>query len=418
VFKSSRFPPKISVSRSSGFYIGLVVGLVLLSQLASAWSIFGLAALYPFIQDDMGLSRAQVGSITSCLLGGAFFTVFAGGWLSDISGVRKILTLSLVTLGIGTFLLSYAGIYPILLIGAVILGILEGPGFPASTRAIMDWSPDRIRGFIMSIKQTGVAWAAASAAAILPILAVNHGWRISVKVLGCAIFVLAVIFALGYRDPKNRKPGPKMDWTTLKVLVSNRGLVVVGIWGFVFVGVQMVVSSFTILFLIEVVELSEVAAGGYIALAHASSIFARVGWGVISDWVFHSRRLVVLNMAGFIAAATMASTYFLSPDTHQVYLTAFVIVLGISTLSYHGVWTVTVGELAGTANTGTALGAVNMFMRIGMIIFPPIYGLLVDKFGSYPFAWSMVALVSLVATLGMMVFGIDPRGKSETVVAS
>ena len=108
-------------------------------------------------------------------MGGAFFTVFAGGWLSDISGVRKILTLSLVTLGIGTFLLSYAGIYPILLIGAVILGILEGPGFPASTRAIMDWSPDRIRGFIMSIKQTGVAWAAASAAAILPILAVNHG---------------------------------------------------------------------------------------------------------------------------------------------------------------------------------------------------------------------------------------------------
>ena len=72
MFNSSRSPLKISVSRSSGFYIGLVVGLVLLSQLASAWSIFGLAALYPFIQDDMGLSRAQVGSITSCLLGGAF----------------------------------------------------------------------------------------------------------------------------------------------------------------------------------------------------------------------------------------------------------------------------------------------------------------------------------------------------------
>ena len=146
MFKGSSFSPKTSVPRSSSFYIGLVVVVVLLSQLASAWSIFGLAALYPFIQDDMGLSRAQVGSITSCLLGGAFFTVFAGGWLSDISGVRKILTLSLVTLGIGTFLLSYAGLYPIFLIGAVILGILEGPGFPASTRAIMDWSPDRIRG--------------------------------------------------------------------------------------------------------------------------------------------------------------------------------------------------------------------------------------------------------------------------------
>lgn len=410
--------PKINVPRSSGFYVGFIVALVFLSQLASAWSIFGLAALYPFIQDDMGLSRAQVGSITSCLLGGAFFTVFAGGWISDISGVRKILTLSLVTLGIGTVLLSYVGTYSILLMGVVILGILEGPGFPASTRAIMDWSPDRIRGFVMSMKQTGVAWAAASAAAILPILAMTHGWRISVKILGCAIFVLAIVFALGYRDPDDRKPGPKMDWTTLKTLASNRGLVVVGIWGFVFVGVQMVVSSFTILFLIEVVELSEVAAGGYIALAHASSIFARVGWGVISDWVFRSRRLVVLNLAGLIAVATMASTYFLSPNTPQVYLIIFVVVLGISTLSYHGVWTVTVGELAGTANTGTALGAVNMFMRIGMIIFPPIYGLLVDNFGSYPFAWSMVALVSLVATFGMMVFGIDPRSKSGTNIAS
>ena len=115
---------------------------------------------------------------------------------------------------------------------------------------------------------------------------------------------------------------------------------------------------------------------------------------------------IVLNIAGLLAAATMASTYFLSPQTHQIYVSLFVILLGVSTLSYHGVWTVTVGELAGTANTGTALGAVNMFMRIGMIMFPPIFGLLVDNFGSYPLAWSTTALVGLLATIAMATIGV------------
>ena len=82
--------------RRTSFYLWFIVLLLLLSQTGSAWSIFGLLALYPFIQDEMGLTRAQVGSISSCLLGGAFLTVFIGGWISDIFGVRKILALSLV----------------------------------------------------------------------------------------------------------------------------------------------------------------------------------------------------------------------------------------------------------------------------------------------------------------------------------
>ncbi|MFC2052414.1 MFS transporter [Chloroflexota bacterium] len=232
----------------TGRYLWILLPLVTGAVATQALIRMGLPVLYPFIQSEFKLSRAQVGLITSFFSAGTVITVIFAGWLTDVFGVKRMVTTA--TLILSAFLLAFplAYSFPLILGLVVLIGIVVSPINPGMTRAVIDWFPIKIRALAMSVKQMGVPIAGALTAAVLPTLAAAIGWRMAVSTTGLLVLVIAVAFILLYRDaPRGVQAAHKFNLATLKTILWNRALMITIIWGAIFVGFQFIVLSYFML---------------------------------------------------------------------------------------------------------------------------------------------------------------------------
>ena len=148
-------------------------------------------------------------------------------------------------------------------------------------------------------------------------------------------------------------------------------------------------------------------------LTQLSTIVGRIGWGAISDTVFRGRRLPVLGILGMSGGGIILAMRFVEPGIPGPVIALIAIVLGLTMLSWMGMYTVLVSELAGAARTGTALGAAQLLMRVGMSVMPPLFGLLIDITGGYALPLAAVAGLAFLATAGLLAFGRDPQREAS-----
>ncbi|MFC2001969.1 MFS transporter [Chloroflexota bacterium] len=384
----------------------LITGVVLAQNLMRQ----GLPVLYPFIQNEFGLSRAQVGLITSFQAIGFGATVLLGGWLADSFGVKRIIIVSLFSLTAVILTFPLASSFAIILTLAVFIGIASSSLHPATASAVMDWFPVRIRAFAMSFRKTGVPICGAIMAAVLPALAIVIGWRMAAAVTGLLVLIIAIAFMSLYRDaPRGIQAVRKFNLNTFKTIWQNRGLVITITWGTAFAGFQSIVLTYFMLFLIEELELSPVMAGGMLAIAQVSSIIARVTWGAVSDFIFHGRRIVVLAITGFITVLWMLGISLTSVGTPSTAVYLIAITIGISTLSFHGVSNTIIGEQAEKGQVGVTIGVSSTMNNASQVVMPPLFGYLVDISGSYNVIWRGTAAAALACTLILLTFGREPQ---------
>ncbi|MFC2067235.1 MFS transporter [Chloroflexota bacterium] len=394
----------------TGHYLWITLPLVIGVALAQALMRQGLPVLYPFVQNEFGLSLAQVGLITSAMGIGLTAPAVLAGWLTDTFGVKRIITISLLSLTAFTLAFPLAYSFSVVLVLAIFTGIASSPIGPATTMAIIGWFPDKIRALAMSIKQMGVPIAGALTAVALPTLASSIGWRMAAAVTGLLILVIAIAFIPLYRDaPRGVQPVHKFNLASLKTILQNRGLVTTILWGATVIGFQNIGLSYFMLFQIGELELSPVMAGGMLAIAQVSSIIARVFWGAASDFLFHGRRIVVLAITGFLTVLWMLGASLMGAGVPSVAVYLIAIIMGISTLSFHGVLITLTGEQAEAGLVGVTLGIASTVWHISMLIVPPCFGYVVDISGSYSLGWRVAAAVAFVSTLGLLGLGREQR---------
>ncbi|MFC1981104.1 MFS transporter [Chloroflexota bacterium] len=401
---------QVGQETQTGRYLWIALPLVTGALLAQALSHVGLPVLYPFIQNEFGLSRAQVGLITSAMSISLAIAVVLAGWLTDIFGVKRMITISLVVATAFTLAFPLAYSFSVVLILAAIIAIVLSPVIPATTLAVIDWFPTRIRALAMSFKQMGIPIAGALTAVVLPALALAIGWRMAAAVTGLLILTIAIAFILLYRDaPRGTQSAHKFNLAALKTIIRNRSLVTAILWGAMFVGFQFAVLSYFMLFAIEELELSTIVAGGMLAIAQVSSIIARVLWGAASDFLFGGRRIVVLAITGFLTVLWMLGASLMGAGVPSVAIYLIVIAIGISILSFQGVFMTLIGEQAEAGQVGTTVGVAGMTVNLSRTITTPLFGYLVDTSGSYSLGWRAAAAVAFVSTLGLLVFGRERK---------
>ena len=83
------------------------------------------------------------------------------------------------------------------------------------------------------------------------------------------------------------------------------------------------------------------------------------------------------------------------------------VVMGISTLSFHGVLITLIGEQAEPGQVGVTVGVASAAFHVCMIVMPPLFGYLVDISSSYSLGWRTIAALALFGTLALLVFGRD-----------
>ena len=398
----------VPVAHSYGW---VVVVLCLVAMVPFALFRWGLGVFFPFIQDDLGTSRAELGLIASGLALGAACTALLAGWMVDVVGVRRLQTGALACAAIAVFLFSQIQSPVQGLMLGTLMGVALAVSGPAYTKAMMQWVTPTRRAISMGSVEASLPISGIIAGVLISYLVVTFGWRSVVEVLALGIAISSVVFLVFYRD----YPGSgDMDGTErsrtggrLSLVAGNRDFWVSCLFGTAAVGVEIVLLTYLVLFLTEELDMSTVLAGSCLAVAMAGSAVGRMGWGLVSDLLLQGRRAVTLVIVDTLSVVSMALMALLPSDASLVAVYPLVFFVGCNAIGSSTLRVVLAAELVGPALTGTGLGFYVTVTQVGTFVITPVFGLIVDSTGSYDKAWWSMAGLASAGTLLLAV--LRPR---------
>lgn len=402
--------PEISPSRDP--FRWKILALISSSHIIGAAAQYGINTLAPFYQDELGLSRAQVGLFFSAFYLAMTGASFGSGWLADRFGVRKTTLYGHLSVGICTVAAAFS---PSFAFGCVSF-FLAGFGYsflnPASTIGVMNWFHHDERATAMGAKQTGVPGGGVLAAILAPSLVFIIGWRGALAALGLINLLFAFIFSSLWREPTSdavahvdRGEGEAVRQSSLNVW----GLLPVSCATALYLIGQMVLITYVPLYLKDAMGFSPYWASQALALTQAGAMVGRIGWGVASDRLFGGRRKVVLIIIGLFSAGSMVTLGFMGGAASYYLLLPILFVAGVSIVGYQGVSYALIGEIAGKSRTGAGLGMMITINAGAATLGTPMFGYIVDRTGSYAIGWQVLAATIGAGVLGLMILLKEPR---------
>jgi MFS family permease len=168
---------------------------------------------------------------------------------------------------------------------------------------------------------------------------------------------------------------------------------------------QSSVLAYLALYARQVLGQSLVGAGGLLAGAQAGGTAARLGWGAASDRIFGGRR-----RPGLVANALLgAATYLLFaleaplPGPPALVLAA---AAGAGAFGWVGLYLALAAEVGGPRHAGLLTGVAVSVAWSGILVGPPLFGLLLEVSGGYRLPW--LALVLTVTAAAVAIHRLPP----------
>jgi len=209
--------------------------------------------------------------------------------------------------------------------------------------------------------------------------------------------VSAAVTLVAYRTPAARSPAAPAPWPRLgelRIFLRRPGVIVVFLSGLALSVAQSSVLAHLAIYARETFALSPVAAGQMLALAQAGGTASRLAWGAISDRSFGGRRRPGVVVNALIGAGAYA-LLSLGDRLPAAGLVPLALVAGVGAFGWVGLYFALVAEIGGARYAGLLTGVAVAFAWSGVLVGPPVFGLLVDRTGSYAWPWLGLAAIGL-----------------------
>ncbi|MFH0725054.1 MAG: MFS transporter [Pseudomonadota bacterium] len=394
------------IRRSEGLYGWVVLGLLFTAQLVMSMGAYAWGPLAPFLRETFGISRSQIGQITSALYVTAALTGLPSGIMVDRWGARKLLLACLVIMMVSFFFIGLMDHF----VGIVVFAAFAGMGYgvlnQVSTKGIMLWFSAKDRATAMGIKQTGVTIGAAGASLLLPMVTVTYGLGPSFIFISLMMFPAILGVAVFYAEKPAKPPAGSSGAKRLNgktdlmgTLLHPEILTILVILPFMCFN-QLSLSTFFVLYLTEAVKISVGAAGSCLAVIMVSGAVGRVVWGFVSDRFFKGNRQKPLILLSLIGAICVIPLSLLPPHAPLFLCLMLSAGLGGAFLGWNGLIITYIAELAGTSIAASVVGVSSSIGFIGIISGPLLFGYLVDLFGYFT-GWMMLAGIWLANAFGL-----------------
>lgn len=376
---------------------------------AGAFGMLGISPLSPSLVDGLGLSRFQVAFLVpSIYLSGLLFSL-PGGRLADRLGVRPAFLGGLAMAAIGLVAAALAPGFVSFLVCLFAAGSGWSVVNPALGKAIMDIFPVSERGIAMGVKQMGLTLGGLVAALALPAIAAALGWR---SAIGACSVIVALPVLLGWRplaavhatarDMSAVGGGtePASSWWWAR----RPALVVFFATGFVLGMVQGAVLSYLPLFTIQGLGFDKIGAGFLVAASQAGGAVSRLTLGAASDRWAAGRRSLWLAFTGTVGALIFF-VYAVWPASSALLAGALAFATGVGAYGWVGIFFVISAEAGGRGQAGLLSGVAFAAIVLGLLVGPPIFGLLLEATDSYAVAWGVFAALSGLVALVCLAAG-------------
>jgi len=411
-----------SASVPSGpFYGWVVLGAAFVIISMSIGMLFTLAVFLKPIEEAMGWSRSSIGSVgflnwVVMGLGGV-----VAGFVSDRVGTRAVVLVGSALLGLGLVLSSQVtALWQFYLtFGVLVAGGVSAFYVPLTVLAIK-WFGDR-RGMAAAVVSAGNGAGILLLSPLTRWLVSTLDWRGALLILGDLAWLLVIPCALLLRDaPVGGEAARSVRDGGRAGAISRPPLLVVKTWPFWAVALThfgcCAAHAGPIFHLVtHAIDqgVPRMAAAGILGLSGFSSIFGRVGTGIVADRLGAKPTLI----AALILQAATILAFLVVGDLAG--LSALGFVFGIAYGGSMPLYALVVREYFGEQVLGTAYGAVFFISCIGMGLGSYAGGVIHDALGSY--AWLFIAsgmVGSLAVVLAATLRPPAPRPSSALALGA
>lgn len=355
--------------------------------------INGAAFLIPTLHTERGLDLAKAGLLSSMPSFGMVFTLIAWGYVVDRVGERIVLVIGSVLTAAAAF--AAASAHSLVAVGTFLLlgGMAAASSNSASGRLVVGWFPPHQRGLVMGIRQTAQPLGVGLGALVIPRLAENYGVSAALLFPAALCAMAAVVCMVAVKDPPRPPRAEAADHDLANPYRGSATLWRIHAVSVLLVAPQVVVWTFTLVWLMTDRVWSASSAGLLVTLAQVLGAAGRIAAGRWSDIM--GSRLRPIRFIALGAAASMgllALTDWLGSPISVV----MVVVASVITVSDNGLAFTAIAEIAGPFWSGRALGAQNTSQLLTAGVAPPLFGGLIGVAG-YASAFAICALFPLIA---------------------
>ena len=406
-------------------YRWLVAGMIFFITLVNFIDRSAISFVIDPLKQEFHFTDTQFGMILSAFgLGYILLTAF-GGWLVDVWGARVVWPLAAIgwslcvaLLGLAVGFWSFIGL-------RLLLGMSEGPHFPAVTRSVSDWLPPSERARALSLSLVAIPLSAVVGAPITSYLVADLGWRAMFFAISAVGILWAIVWFFVFTDRPEQSPHvneaekkliattcPKedkrakeshVDW---RFILTHPALIANNIAYFAFGYMLFFATLWLPGYFISQHGLNLKSTGWYLVIPWlVGAVFLKAG-GFLSDWLYKKTGSGRLSRSHVIwSSQLLAAVSFLALGfTHSLGWSIFFLSLGLGFgfLPQPAFFSINIDVARDRA--ASAQGVTSSCLSLAGIIAPALTGWLIDFTGNYQAAFFLLAGLTLCAVVTVILF--------------
>lgn len=411
----------------------LVIALIFFITMVNYVDRSALSYAMHGIAGEFGFGAAEAGRILGAFGLGYIVTTFLGGIWADHYGARRTLFVASLVWSVSIGMTGLAAGFGMLYAARVLLGMAEGPNFPALNRAVADWLSRRERAIALSNSLVAVPLALAVGAPLVTWLILTFGWRgmfLLLMLLGAAWLPL---WWWLFRDRPEDSPrvgaaelahirdGVAQDAAARAESEAARRRHGGELWRFLFSHPTLVANNWAFFvfgwylfffmtwlpgYFQQVYHLELKQVGLFNILPWLLAALLLWGFGYLSDWLL--RRTGSLRVARshpiwisqLLAALCILPVIYTHDFGTALLFISLAVAFGMSTNAAYYAINVDVAQ----ERSGTALGVMDALFALAGYLAPTLTGWLVEGSGSFATPFWLMASLSLSSVLVVILF--------------
>lgn len=349
------------------------------------------------IQRDIPISNSQFSQLQAAFLVAYAIMYAGGGKLMDVIGTRKGFALVMVWWSLACAGHGLAHGFGFLMASRFLLGMGEGGGFPAATKAIGEWFPARDRATAMGIINAGTAVGAVIAPPAIASIITMAGWRWVFVIAGAVGLLWAVLWLSTVSDAPQKESEKSAAWLPLLRCKEIWALIVAkflsdAAWYFYLFWLPK--------YLYDVRGFDTKRVGYYAWIPYAASGIGSLAGGWFSSWLL--KKNFGVNKARKIALGASAAVM---PIIFLVDSAPVDLAIAIFSVAFFGQqsWSTLVMTLPTDLVSGRAVGSVAGLVgfggAMGGVVFGLVVGFVLDHGYGYPPVFAMAGVFHVLAFL-------------------
>lgn len=404
-------------------YRWVVTGLIFFITLVNFIDRSAISFVIEPLKREFNFTDSQFGMILSAFGVGYVLLTSFGGWLVDVLGARIVWPLAAIGWSLCVGFLGLAESFLGFIVIRLLLGITEGPHFPAMSQSISNWLPKSERARALSLGLVAIPISSVIGSPIASYLVADFGWRVMFFTISSIGIVWAVIWYIFFRDrPEDSK---YVNEAELKVITSTNSKVEVKKepidWRFILTHPSLIANNIAYFAYGYMLFFATLWLPGYFLSQHGlnlksvglyliipwfvAAVFLKTG-GILSDWLYRKTGSSRLARSHVIWSSQLLSAIFfiLLAFTDSLGLSILFLSLGLGfgQLPQPAFFSVNI-DIA-KERAASAQGVTSSFLSLAGIVAPFITGWLVQYTNSFKVPFLLLGGLTFAAVIVVILF--------------